>query len=520
MNFQVAPDRPEHISMFASGGVRNNGDVSANARPTQDLPDKKPGYRRALDHGNNMGRWHIERAFGLDAFQQQIGKVRPELTYLIDLLPSLAYSSSRNRNVWANRNNMAAVDLHTKFVHLSTNKLRHAINAVIWTPEGRRLVVAAHSGEFTLWNGMTFNFESIMQAHELPILSLCYSHNDDWLISGDQLGVMKFWQSNFNNVNIINAHTNGVRDIAFSPNDSKFLTAGDDSTVKIWNFNNGKEERTLAGHHWEVKTADWHPSLGLIVSGSKDNLVKFWDPRSPSCVTTLHGFKHTVNRCRFQTSGTRRLLASVSRDRSCRVFDIRTMKDIFVLRDHDTDLSCVAWNPVHPSLLTTAAYNGQINHYMLDTSIGDTSGLKRLGQLAPSIEPAHTIPFAHERAVHALEFHPMGHILCSAGTDKLARFWSRARPNDPMAAKEPVYTDDKQGAWYYSVNNHANAVIPVPENAAGHSQFSPTKPATLPGMTQPPIPLTLPGLHRQPDVPAAMPPMPDTTNQIPGLSRQ
>lgn len=34
-----------------------------------------------------------------------------------------------------------------------------------WTPEGRRLVTGASSGEFTLWNGLTFNFETILQVN-------------------------------------------------------------------------------------------------------------------------------------------------------------------------------------------------------------------------------------------------------------------------------------------------------------------------------------------------------------------
>lgn len=32
-----------------------------------------------------------------------------------------------------------------------------------WTPEGRRLITGNSSGEFTLWNGSAFNFETIMQ---------------------------------------------------------------------------------------------------------------------------------------------------------------------------------------------------------------------------------------------------------------------------------------------------------------------------------------------------------------------
>ncbi len=43
----------------------------------------------------------------------------------------------------------------------------------------------------------------------------------------------------------------------------------------------------LTGHGWDVRCVQWHPSKGLIVSGSKDMLVKFWDPRSGKDLSTL-----------------------------------------------------------------------------------------------------------------------------------------------------------------------------------------------------------------------------------------
>jgi WD40 repeat protein len=42
------------------------------------------------------------------------------------------------------------------------------------------------------------------------------------------------------------------------------------------------------GHGWDVRCVEWHPSKGLIVSGSKDMLVKFWDPRSGKDLSTLY----------------------------------------------------------------------------------------------------------------------------------------------------------------------------------------------------------------------------------------
>lgn len=475
------------------GGRYNGGTSSFNNSLEHQLAsqDKKAAYRRTVDHGNNMGRWYVNRALGKPA--QQIGEIRPESSYLIDLLPSPAYANTSNQN----KNNMAIMDIQAKFVHLSSNKAKHSINTVKWTPEGRRLLVASHSGEFTIWNGMTFNFETIMQAHDLAVLSLKYSHNDDWLLSGDQTGLIKYWQPNFNNVNIIQGHTDGIRDIAFSPNDSKFLTCSDDSSLKIWNFNNGQEERSLVGHHWDVKLADWHENLGLIVSGSKDNLIKLWDPRVSECISTIHGFKHTITKTRFQPTGTKRLLASVSRDRSCRVFDLRTMKDLCVIRDHETDLSCVAWHPHHSSLLTTAAFDGSMHHYLLDNHISDGINLKSNQStnnssttLNGNFEQVHKIPYAHEKAIHALEYHPLGHLLCSAGADRSARFWSRARPQDPMALNDPLYTNEKVGAWYFGVNNNINAIFNHPGggsiNTGQETTSAPTstnnKPMNLPGL--------------------------------------
>ena len=90
----------------------------------------------------------------------------------------------------------------------------------------------------------------------------------------------------------------------------KFATCSDDVSIKIWDFARCTEENVLtgtiehtslqnqhnylsncilAGHGWDVKAVDWHPIISLIASGSKDNLVKLWDPKTAKNVTTLYG---------------------------------------------------------------------------------------------------------------------------------------------------------------------------------------------------------------------------------------
>lgn len=347
----------------------------------------------------------------------------------------------------------------TKHLHSSLNKIKHPVNVVRWTPEGRRLLTASSSGEFTLWNGTGFNFETIMQAHDVAIRALAYSHSDDWLISADHDGIIKYWQPNFNNVQVIQGHTDPIRDLSFSPNDSKFVTASDDSSLKIFDFAGGVAESTLQGHGWDAKTCDWHPTKGLIVSGSKDHLVKLWDPRTQRCLTTLHGHKNTITKTSFErVMGY--CLATSARDQTARIFDLRMMRDICLLRGHEKDISTLAWHPIHSNLLSTGGSEGSLFHYLLDepnTPKGHATGTAVYESpdppIAPaqSIYPAHKLSFAHDFAIWSLDWHPLGHILASGSNDRITRFWSRGRPGETDIFQDRYHIGEAaaeaQGTW-------------------------------------------------------------------------
>ena len=47
-------------------------------------------------------------------------------------------------------------------------------------------------------------------------------------------------------------------------------------------------DRRREGHGWDVKCVEWHPTKGLLASGSKDKLVKFWDPRTGQALSAMY----------------------------------------------------------------------------------------------------------------------------------------------------------------------------------------------------------------------------------------
>lgn len=103
----------------------------------------------------------------------------------------------------------------TKFIRAALNKDPRPVFCVCWTPDGRRLITGASSGEFTLWNGLTFNFETILQAHTSAVRAMIWSHNEQWMLTGDDKGYVKYWQANMNNVQMFQTHVEAIRGLRY-----------------------------------------------------------------------------------------------------------------------------------------------------------------------------------------------------------------------------------------------------------------------------------------------------------------
>lgn len=107
----------------------------------------------------------------------------------------------------------------------------------------------------------------------------------------------------------------------------------------------------MEGHGWDVKTVQWHPRSSVIASGSKDNLVKLWDPRSGGCLSTLYGHKNTVTKVAWNDNGN--WLLTASRDQLIKMYDIRAMREIVSLKGHHKEVTSLAWHPLCESVFAS-----------------------------------------------------------------------------------------------------------------------------------------------------------------------
>ncbi|KAL7239153.1 hypothetical protein ACSBR2_005117 [Camellia fascicularis] len=401
---------------------------------------RKVGQRRAVDYSSTVVRYMQIRMWQRDSRSRKV--LQPTPAAGIDMLPTVAFSDNPSTSFAA------------KFVHTSLNKNRCSINRVLWTPTGRRLITGSQSGEFTLWNGQSFNFEMILQAHDQAIRSMVWSYNENWMVTGDDGGALKYWQNNMNNVKANKfAHKESVRDLSFCRTDLKFCSCSDDTTVKVWDFARCQEERSLSGHGWDVKSVDWHPTKSLLVSGGKDNLVKLWDAKAGKELSSFHGHKNTVLCVKWNQNGNWVLTAS--KDQIIKLYDIRAMKELESFRGHRKDVTALAWHPFHEEYFVSGSFDGSIFHWLV-------------GHETPQLE----IPNAHDNSVWDLAWHPIGYILCSGSNDHTTKFWCRNRPGDSARDKFNVGHSQGYGEQNPTLAGSMPGNFPGPEHPTTPGPFA------------------------------------------------
>jgi len=394
---------------------------------------RQPVVRKVVDYHHSLIRYLQMRMYQRDA--RDLPVLYPTMDYIKEIQPVPATADN------------PSTAFCTRYISRSTNKLPNPIHSLRWAPQGRRLITGTHKGEFTLWKGITFNFETIMQAHEFAINAMEWSRNGMWLLSADDKGFLKYWQTSLSPVKVAKLHDDSVRSISLAPTDEKFATASDDQKVHVWDLALGTVERTFTEHSGDVKAVAWHPSMGLIISAGRDTRVRLWDPRTAHSIATLPGHDNIINKVKWNENG--RWFVTGARDNLCKVWDIRTMSTFQVCRGHNGHVTALQWHPTMEQLFTSASMDGTVLHWTVNSNL-----------------PQAEICGAHDSAIWDLAWHPMGYVLATAGQDTHVRFWTQNNPGDPM-------TDQ------YNVNQ-----LPVSARAEGLSLLEKVYGARQTGSTQ------------------------------------
>jgi WD40 repeat protein len=321
------------------------------------------------------------------------------------------------------------------------------ITAVVFDPEGTRLVSAANSGsgpgEVKLWDLATGQEILAFLGHQSPVNALALSPDGQRLAAAighlNYGGEIRLWDANTGQaLRTLGVHAGPVMSVAFSPDGHRLAAAShpansallwkEPGEVKVWDAATGQEVLRLRGHTAAVDRVLFSPDGRRLASASQDATIRIWEAQTGQELVTLRGHSRSVTSLIFSADG--QVLASASEDQTVRTWNARTGQEVRIFRGHT--------GPVQDVLLTSS------DRRLLSCSADATV---KAWDVAED-QGAYTF-VRHTSWAFRTAFSPEGQRLASSGDDGLVKVWNPttgqeifARRIDPFGARWVTFSPD------------------------------------------------------------------------------
>jgi WD40 repeat protein len=158
----------------------------------------------------------------------------------------------------------------------------------------------------------------------------------------------------------------------------------------------------LSGHKGSLNSAAFSPDGSHVVTTSSDKTARIWDAATAKEIAVLRGHENFVKSAAFSPDGTR--IVTVSGDKTARIWDAATAKEIAVLRGHEDFVVSAAFNPDGTRIVTAS--------WDKTARIWDAATATEIATLR-----------GHESQLSCAAFSPDGSRIVTASVDKTARIW-------------------------------------------------------------------------------------------------
>ncbi|MEH2238817.1 serine/threonine-protein kinase [Nostoc sp.] len=163
--------------------------------------------------------------------------------------------------------------------------------------------------------------------------------------------------------------------------------------------------KSLKGHSSDVNSVAFSPDGTILASGSDDKTIKLWNLASEKQIQTLEGHSDWIWTVAFSPDS--KTLASGSADKTIKLWNLETGKLIRTLQGHSDGVSSVAFSPDGKTLASGGAIKDKtIKLWNLET-----------GKLIRTLQ-------GHSDGVSSVAFSPDGKTLASGSWDKTIKLWN------------------------------------------------------------------------------------------------
>jgi WD40 repeat protein len=261
----------------------------------------------------------------------------------------------------------------------------------------------------------------MLAGHEGFVLSANFNPDGQRIVTGSADKTARVWDATTGKeLIVLRGHEGGVKSAAFSPDGSRIVTASDDSTARLWDAATGTELAVLRPPEREeissrpdgppvvvhtrsaMSSAAFSPDGLRVVTGSIDKTVRVWDSETGKELLVLRDESYVLSAA-FSPDGLR-IVITGSDDNTARVWDAANGKEIVALRGHAGRVRSAVFSSDGSRIITTSDDS--------TARVWDaTSGNERLVLQGPE-------------GIVSATFRPDGsQIITASARDRTARVW-------------------------------------------------------------------------------------------------
>ncbi len=247
-----------------------------------------------------------------------------------DNVRSLALTKSGKRLVAAGGSpgaggEIRVLNLETGETVLTINEHSDIVNAVVITPDDKKIISASTDKSIKIWELETGKLLNTLRDHADAVYGLAITPNGKVLASSSADRSVKVWNlDTAKRIYSLDAHEDWIFSLAISPNGSRLISTSADNSAKLWNFGEGGSGVAFGiGHGGAVLACAFASDNQRFATASADKSVKLYKVDG-SNYKTLTDAKDWVYSVRFSPND--KLIAGGTWDGSILLWNTETFK--------------------------------------------------------------------------------------------------------------------------------------------------------------------------------------------------